>query len=105
MPKPLNQEHADNARRAIAACNYDPLTDLKDTIQDILVDIGHLCDSENIDFVMALKRAINTWAVERIDPHSVADGPTVEIVIGTEGLPPAPEPVKRPGKRDKTRPA
>ena len=106
MPKPpLNEEHADNARRAIAACNYDPHTDLKDTIKDILVDIAHLCDAENIDFVAALKRAINTWAVERIDPHSVADGPTVEIIIGAEGLPPPPEPVKRPGKRDKTRPA
>jgi hypothetical protein len=104
-PSP-NREHADNARRAIASCNYDPaLTDLKDTIKDILVDIGHLCDAENIDFVMALKRAINTWAVERIDPHSVADGPAVEIVIGTEGLPPLPKPAKRPSKRDKSRPA
>ena len=106
MPKPsLNEEHADNARRAIAACNYDPHTDLKDTIKDILVDIAHLCDAENIDFVAALKRAINTWAVERIDPHSVAGGPTVEIVIGAEGLPPDAKPVKRPSKRDKTRPA
>ena len=66
---PLNQEHADQARRAIAACNFDPHTALKDTVKDILVDFGHLCDAENIDFVMALKRAINTWAVERIDPQ------------------------------------
>ena len=103
---PLNQEHANNARRAIAACNHDPaLMDLKDTIKDILVDIGHLCDAENIDFVMALKRAINTWAVERIDPHSVLGGPIVEIIIGTEGLPEKPKPVKRPTKRDKSRPA
>ena len=106
MPKPsLNEEHAYNARRAIAACNYDPLTDLKDTIKDILVDIAHFCDAEGIDFVAALKRAINTWAVERIDPYSVADGPSVEIVIGTEGLPPKPKPAKRPSKRDKSRPA
>ena len=34
MPKPpLNEEHADNARRAIAACDYDPHTDVKDTIK------------------------------------------------------------------------
>ena len=102
---PLNQEHADQARRAIAACNFDPHTALKDTVKDILVDFGHLCDAENIDFVMALKRAINTWAVERIDPHSVAGGPIVEIVIGTEGLPEKTKPVKRPTKRDKSRPA
>ena len=102
---PLNQEHADKARRAIAACNFDPHTALKDTVKDILVDIGHLCDAENIDFVEALKSAINTWAVERIDPHSVADGPIVEIDIGTEGLPEKPKPVKRPSKREKSRPA
>ncbi len=104
MPKPsLNEEHANNARRAIAACNYDPHTALKDTVKDILVDIGHLCDAENIDFVVVLKRAINTWAVERIDPHSAVGGPIVEIVIGTEGLPEKPKPVKRPSKRDKSR--
>ena len=63
----------------MAACGFDPQTDLKDTIKDILVDVGHLCDAENIDFVAALKRAINTWAVERIDPASFDDGSAVEI--------------------------
>jgi hypothetical protein len=101
----MNKEHADKARRAIAACDFDPLTDLKDTIKDILVDIGHLCDDENIDFVAALKRAINTWTVERVDPESLADGPTVEILVGDGGLPEKPKPVKRPSKRDKSRPA
>lgn len=100
-----NKEHADKARKAIAACDFDPLTDLKDTIKDILVDIGHLCDAEDIDFVMALKRAINSWAVERIDPESLSGGPIIEITIGAEGLPPAPKPVKRPNKRKKSRPA
>ena len=101
----MNKEHADTARQAIAACDFDPLTDLKDTVKDILVAIGHLCDAENIDFVAALKRAINTWSVERIDPESVFDGPNVEITIGTQGLPPAPEKAKRPSKRSKSRPA
>jgi hypothetical protein len=36
---------------------------------------------------------------------SVAEGPVVEIYIGTEGLPPLPKPVKRPDKRKKSRPA
>ncbi len=101
----LNKEHAEQARHAIAACGFDPKKDLKDAIKDILVDIGHLCDAENIGFVDALKRALNTWAVERIDPDSLADGPAVEITIGAEGLPPQPKPGKRPSKRDKSRPA
>ncbi len=105
MTKHLNHEHAEKARKAIAACDFDPHSDHKDSIKDILVDVAHLCDAEGIDFVGQLKRAINTWAVERIDPLSLADGPVVEIIIGTEGLPEKPKPVKRPSKRKKSRPA
>ena len=60
---------------------------------------------KSIDFVERVKKAINAWQVERIDPTSIADGPVVEIYIGTEGLPPKPKPVKRPDKRKKSRPA
>ena len=105
MPKPLNQDHADSARKAIAACGFDPQQDLETSVKDLLVDLGHLCDAENIDFVERIKKALNTWSVERIDPESVAEGPVVEITIGAEGLPPRPKPVKRPNKRKKSRPA
>ena len=105
MPKPLNQDHADSARNAIAACDFDPQQDLDTSVKDLLVDLGHLCDAENIDFVERIKKALNTWSVERIDPESVAEGPVVEITIGAEGLPPRPKPVKRPDKRKKSRPA
>lgn len=105
MPKPLNEEHAEKARKAIAACEFDPHQDLASSVKDLLVDLGHLCDAEGLDFIERLKKAINSWAVERIDPMSVADGPSVEIVIGAEGLPPPPKPVKRPDKRKKSRPA
>jgi hypothetical protein len=105
MPKPFNQEHAEAARKAIAACGFDPSQDLETSLKDLLVDFGHLSDAENIDFVECLKKALNTWAVERIDPASVADGPVVEIYIGTAGLPPKPKPLKRPDKRKKSRPA
>ncbi|MGO9475969.1 MAG: hypothetical protein ACLPWS_21575 [Rhodomicrobium sp.] len=101
----MNGEHASKARDAIAACKFDPHQDVATSIKDLLVDIGHLCDAENIDFAERVTKAINSWAVERIDPTSVADGPVVEIYIGTEGLPPKPKPVKRPGKRKKSRPA
>ncbi len=102
---PLNQEHAGQARRAIAACDFDPHQDLATSVLELLACLGHLCDAEGVDFVKRVKKAISTWAVERIDPNSVAPGPAVEIVIGTEGLPEPPAPVKRPSKRDKSRPA
>jgi hypothetical protein len=105
MARPLNQEHADQARRAIAACNFDPGQELATSVSDLLVDLAHLCDAEDIDFVERVKKALNTWAVERIDPNSIADGPTVEIIMGADGLPEKPKPVRRPDKRKKSRPA
>jgi hypothetical protein len=101
----MNEEHAAKARKAIAACKFDPHQDTATSVKDLLVDLGHLSDAEQIDFVETVKKALNAWAVERIDPMSVADGPVVEIHIGTEGLPPKPEPNKRPDKRKKSRPA
>jgi hypothetical protein len=101
----LNKERADLARTAIAACNFDAEQDIAAFVKDLLVDLAHLCDAERIDFVESVKKALNSWQVERIDPVSVADGPVVEIYIGTEGLPPPPKPVTRPDKRKKSRPA
>ncbi len=101
----MNKDHAANARTAIAACKFDPHEDLATSVKDLLVDLGHLCDAEDIDFVERIQKALNAWQVERIDPTSIADGPVVEIYIGTEGLPPKPKPVKRPDKRKKSRPA
>jgi hypothetical protein len=101
----MNKEHAEKARKAIAACNFDAEQDLAASVKDLLVDLAHLCDAERIDFVERVKKALNSWQVERIDPTSVADGPAVEITIGTEGLPPPPQPVTRPDKRKKSRPA
>ena len=105
MTKPLNQEHAEKARRAITACAFDDAQDLATSVSDLLVDLGHLSDAENLDFIGILKSALNIWPVERIDPASVAEGPDVEIYIGTEGLPSPPKNVKRPDKRKKSRPA
>ena len=105
MPKPLNQDRADTARKAIAACGYDPAQDLPTSVSDLLVDLAHLCDAESLDFVEIVTRAIRHWQVERIDPASVAEGPAIEIHIGTEGLPPKPKPMKRPSKPKKSRPA
>ena len=100
MTKPLNQEHAEKARKALAACDFDPHQDLATSVSDLLVDLAHFCDAEDIDFVERVKKAINAWQVERIDPTSVAGGPVVEIYIGTEGLPPPPKP-KPPRRRSR----
>src|SRR5271157_1971511 len=80
MSKPLNQEHADIARKAITACDFDPHQDLPTSIKDLLVDLGHLADAEGLDYVERVKKAINAWQVERIDPNSLADGPAVDII-------------------------
>ena len=105
MPKPLKQDHADTARKAIAACAFDPDQDLMTSVSDLLVDLAHLCDAESLEFVEILTRAIRHWQVERIDPTSVLEGPVVEIYIGKEGLPPKPKPKTRPDRRKKSRPA
>ena len=104
-PSPSIKNMPPRRAKRIAACDFDPHQDLATSITDLLVDLAHLCDAEDIDFVERVKKAINAWQVERIDPTSIADGPVVEIYIGTEGLPPKPKPVKRPDKRKKSRPA
>ena len=96
---------AAEALAALAARGAAEGDDLPASIQDLVCDLGHLCDENKLDFVDILTRAIRHWQVERIDPTSMAPGPAVEIRIGAEGLPPTPKPVKRPDKRKKSRPA
>ena len=96
---------AAEAQAALAARGAAQGDDLLTSIQDLVCDLGHLSDENKLDFVDILTRAIRHWQIERIDPMSMAPGPVVEISIGTEGLPPKPEPVKRPNRRKKSRPA
>jgi hypothetical protein len=99
------KSRAAEASAALAARSEAQGDDLPASIQDLVCDLGHLCDESKLDFVAILTRALRHWQVERIDPASVAEGPVVEIYIGTEGLPPKPKPAKRPDKRKKSRPA
>jgi hypothetical protein len=100
-----NKDHADKARNAIAACDFGPGQDLDTSIKDLLVNLAHLSDAENINFVETVQKALKIWQVERIDPNSLAEGPVVEIYIGTEGLPDQPKSAPRPPKPKKSRPA
>ena len=98
----INSEHANAGRRALAACSLD-LQNLGENVREVLINLGHLCDVENVDYVEVIKRAILSWQVERVDPNSVAAGPNVEVIIGTEGLPPQPERAKHPARRQNAR--
>jgi hypothetical protein len=102
-----NLEHAELGRKAITVGCLGSDQELGECVREALINIGHLCDAERIDFVRALKGALNSWAVERIDPNSVEAGPTVtvEITIGAQGLPAEPKAIKRPDKRGKSRAA
>ncbi len=104
-PSSHAKSRAAEASAALAARGAAQGDDLPTSIQDLVCDLGHLCDEAKLDFVAILTRAIRHWQVERIDPASVAEGPVVEIYIGAEGLPPKPKPAKRPDKRKKSRPA
>ena len=100
-----HQQNRATAARAALSAREQTSDDLATRLQDHLTDLGHLCDAENLIFTDILARALKHWAVERIDPNSLTAGPTVEIGIGSEGLPDKPK--KRPGKPmpKKSRPA
>ena len=104
MTKSHQEIHADAARKVLDAYRSDnPDEDLATRIADLVTDIGHLCMTENLDFLGLLRSGIRHWAVERIDPNSTLPGPSVEITISVEGLPPPPEPKKRAEKPKKVR--
>ena len=104
MTKSHQDIHADAARKALDVYQSDNTSDdLATRIADLVTDIGHLCMAENLDFLAALRSGIRHWAVERIDPNSTVPGPSVEITISVEGLPPPPEPKKRAEKPRKVR--
>ncbi len=103
MTKPHHEIRAEAARKALDAYASDASADFATRIQDLITDLGHLCDFEKLDFVERLRPGIRHWAVERIDPNSIVEGPVVEIYIGTEGLPQPPTPKQRKTKPKKVR--
>ncbi|MBJ7532950.1 hypothetical protein JDN40_02320 [Rhodomicrobium vannielii ATCC 17100] len=100
-----HQQQRAAAARSILEAAQGENKDLAVSIQDHLTDLGHLCDGEGLSFTDILAKALRHWSVERIDPNSILEGPTVEIFIGTDALPDKPQ--KRPGKPmpKKSRPA
>ena len=86
MTPDLNLKRAASAEQAVAkfaeVVNAD---DTRQAIQDLVCDIGHLCDREGLDFQKIIVTAVGWWHAERIDPEVILDGSYVTLFIdGTE---------------------
>ena len=95
MAKPLNEQHAEAARRALDAASPASKETLHTRITDLIIGLGHLCSGEQIEFLPAVEKAIGHWVIERIDPMSVHRPPAVTIFVDRKGLPPLPERKRR----------
>ena len=86
MTPDLNLKRAGCAEQAVTRfaeiVNAD---DTRQAIQDLVCDIGHLCDREGLDFQKIIVTAVGWWNAERIDPEGILAGPCVTLSIdGTE---------------------
>ena len=86
MTPDLNLKRAASAEQAVAkfaeVVNAD---DTRQAIQDLVCDIGHMCDREGLDFQKIIVTAVGWWNAERIDPEGILAGPCVTLSIdGTE---------------------
>ncbi len=82
----LNHKRAICAEKAVAV--FSEIVNADDTrqaIQDLICDIGHLCDREGLDFQQVVVIAVGWWHAERIDPNGLHPEPYVTLSIdGTE---------------------
>ncbi|PPC98119.1 MAG: hypothetical protein CTY31_14135 [Hyphomicrobium sp.] len=53
----------------------------RQAIQDLVCDIGHLCDREDLDFQKIVVIAVGWWHAERIDPGGIHAEPYVTLSI------------------------
>ena len=81
-PHPINQSRAQLAREVVEA--YGSISGdgfCEEAIGDLLSDIGHLCDKEQLDYVAILRKAVAYWKIEQTHPDELANRPEVEIII------------------------
>ncbi|PPC79793.1 MAG: hypothetical protein CTY39_12130 [Hyphomicrobium sp.] len=82
MTPDLNLKRAASAEHAVAKfaqiVNAD---DVCQAIQDLVCDIGHLCDREALDFQKIVVIAVGWWHAERIDPDGIHAEPYVTLSI------------------------
>lgn len=83
-----NLNRAEWARTAVDAFAREVGNDnepLEVSINDLICDLGHLADREQLDFVAILTKAVAFWKIEQIDPDGIADPPPVDLIIGSNG--------------------
>lgn len=82
MTPNLNLKRAAIAEQGVAkyaeAVNADAT---RQAIQDLVCDIGHLCDREELDFQKIIVTAVGWWHAERIDPEGILAGPCVTLSV------------------------
>ena len=82
MTSGTNKRRAERAGNAVAA--YSNTTAADETahwVQDLVCDLGHLCDSEGLDFQQIVVTAVGWWHAERFDPDGLHPGPYVTLSI------------------------
>ena len=99
MQSSHRQTRADAARQALAAHSSDASEELGACISDLVTDLGHLCDAENLDFVKAIQRAFATGRSSASIPTASSKAPSSKSTSAPKGFRPNRKPVKRPDKR------
>jgi hypothetical protein len=86
MTLDLNLKRAAITEQAVS--RFAAIVNADDTlqaIQDLVCDIGHLCDREELDFQKIIVIAVGWWHAERIVPGGIHAEPYVTLSIdGTE---------------------
>ncbi len=62
-----NADRAEHAECALEAFNSarDDSDDYEADITDLIADLGHLCDKQDVDFESVLRMAKENWEAER----------------------------------------
>ena len=82
MSSTINQNRASYAATALEAFRKRVGDDDDWTsIGDLIVDLGHLAKTSDLDFVSLVARAISVWAYERRWPDGCGATPQVIVTI------------------------
>lgn len=76
----MNADRASWVRSAVEHFAAETGAELyAEAIGDLICDIGHLCDRQDIDFLDLAAKSIGVWRIEQTDPVGVATAPVVTI--------------------------
>lgn len=79
---PINESRALWARLALDAFAEETGAELiAQALGDLIADLGHLCDREELDFLTLAADAIATWKIEQTEPDGVSQPPETLIIF------------------------